>query len=89
MSHLHCRIGSIYIAATRKHKTVHFSETSDRLSSHSIHITGHMLGNKEKKRKIAETSPETALKNGDAHNDAGSKKRKPRHPKSAEKLAAK
>ena len=66
-----------------------FSETSERLSSDSLHITGHMLGQKDKKRKAAETSPETALENGDAHNDAGPKKKKPRHPKSAEKLAAK
>ena len=43
----------------------------------------------KKKRKAAGVSPEPALENGDAPNDAGSSKKKPRHSKSAEKLAAK
>lgn len=48
-----------------------------------------MLEKTTKKRKALGPSPEPALENGDAHNDAGSSKRKPRHSKSAEKLAAK
>ena len=71
---------------------MHLSETSERLTSDSKYIIDYMLGKKEKikkKREAAGPSPATVFENGDAHNDAGLRKKKPRHPQSAEKMAAK